>query len=137
VPMQGGLAVAIPSMHSGGMLDSRVQVLDSTLVLSLIERARQSPRLRTNHNFHSSLEDNPHRFLNLMIRGTYITPHRHRDPPKCESFLVLEGELAFFTWDDAGQIASTFWGAIHSESISSPASGILLRFLAPMLSVSK
>jgi cupin fold WbuC family metalloprotein len=53
------------------------------------------------------MEDNPHRFLNVMIRGTYVTPHRHRDPPKSESFIVLEGELAFFTFDDAGEITST------------------------------
>jgi cupin fold WbuC family metalloprotein len=84
-----------------------VQVIDSALFVALIERARQSPRLRTNHNFHSSMEDNPHRFLNVMIRGTYIAPHRHRDPPKAESFVVLEGELAFFTFDNAGQITST------------------------------
>jgi cupin fold WbuC family metalloprotein len=77
------------------MPDARVQLLDSTLFRSLIERARQSPRLRTNHNFHSSMEDNPHRFLNVMVRGTYIAPHRHHDPPKSESFLVLEGELAY------------------------------------------
>ena len=89
------------------MPDSPLQVLDSALFPALIERAHRSPRLRTNHNFHSSMEDNPHRFLNAMVRGTYITPHRHRDPPKSESFLVLEGELAFFTFDDAGQIAST------------------------------
>jgi cupin fold WbuC family metalloprotein len=88
------------------MPDARVQLLDSALFRSLIERARQSPRLRTNHNFHSSMEDNPHRFLNVMVRGTYIAPHRHRDPPKSESFLVLEGELAFFTFDDAGHIDS-------------------------------
>jgi hypothetical protein len=42
-----------------------------------------------------------------MIQGTYIAPHRHRDAPKTESFIVLEGELAFFTFDDAGQITST------------------------------
>jgi cupin fold WbuC family metalloprotein len=94
-------------MHSGGMAESPVQVIDSALCLALIERARQSPRLRTNHNFHSSMADNPHRFLNVMVRGTYIAPHRHSDPPKCESFLALEGELAFFTFDDAGQIASS------------------------------
>ena len=86
---------------------SPVQLLDAGLFASLIERARQSPRLRTNHNFHSSMEDNPHRFLNVMVKGTYITPHRHRDPPKSESFIVLEGELAFFTFDDAGQITGT------------------------------
>lgn len=86
---------------------SPTQLLDSTLIASLIERARQSPRLRTNHNFHTSMDDNPHRFLNVMVRGTYIAPHRHRNPPKSETFIVLEGELAFFTFDDAGLAAST------------------------------
>jgi cupin fold WbuC family metalloprotein len=90
------------------MPDSALQVINAALFPSLIEHARQSPRLRMNHNFHSSMEDNPHRFLNVMIQGTYIAPHRHRDPPKAESFLVLEGQLAFFTFDDAGQITSTF-----------------------------
>lgn len=84
-----------------------IQLLDTALLASLIERARKSPRLRVNHNFHASMEDNPHRFLNVMIRGTYIAPHRHLDPPKAESFLVLEGEIAFFTFDDSGRIAST------------------------------
>ncbi len=84
-----------------------IQLLDAALFGSLVERARQSPRLRTNHNFHASMEDNPHRFLNVMIRGTYIAPHRHLDPPKAESFLVLEGEIAFFTFDDSGRIASS------------------------------
>jgi cupin fold WbuC family metalloprotein len=89
------------------MPDSPVQVIDAALFRALIERAGESPRLLTNHNFHTSKEDNPHRFLNVMVRGTYIAPHRHRDPPKSESFLVLEGELAFFTFDDGGQITGT------------------------------
>lgn len=89
------------------MLDPRIRFLDSELFRELIERAGRSPRLRTNHNFHLSMEDNPHRFLNVMLRGTYITPHRHIDPPKSESFLALEGELAFFTFDDGGRIATT------------------------------
>jgi cupin fold WbuC family metalloprotein len=84
--------------------DRRIQLFDSELFEELLERAAHSPRLRTNHNFHVSMEDNPHRFLNVMLRGTYITPHRHRDPPKAESFLVLSGELAFFTFDESGQI---------------------------------
>jgi cupin fold WbuC family metalloprotein len=88
-----------------GISDQRIQLLDSELFEELLERARKSPRLRTNHNFHGSMEDNPHRFLNVMLKGTYITPHRHRNPPKAESFLVVNGELAFFTFDDSGQIA--------------------------------
>ncbi len=88
------------------MDDSRIQFLTQDLFQTLIERARRSPRLRTNHNFHSSMDDNPHRFLNVLVRGTYITPHRHLDPPKAESFLVLSGEIEFFVFDDQGKVAS-------------------------------
>jgi len=81
-------------------------ILDSKLFDGLVEVARTSPRLRTNHNFHRSMEENPHRFLNVMARGTYIAPHRHVDPPKSESFIVLRGQLAFFTFDDEGGVAT-------------------------------
>jgi cupin fold WbuC family metalloprotein len=84
-----------------------IQLIDAALFESLIHRARNSPRLRTNHNFHAGMEENPHRFLNVMIQGTYIAPHRHLDPPKAEAFLVLAGEIAFFTFDDSGRIATT------------------------------
>jgi cupin fold WbuC family metalloprotein len=81
-----------------------IQLIDRNLFQTLIEKARRSPRLRTNHNFHGSMEENPHRFLNVMTRGTYVTPHRHLDPPKSEAFLVLSGEIAFFIFDDYGNV---------------------------------
>lgn len=57
-----------------------------------------------NHNFHAGPSDNPHRFLNVMLRGTYVQPHRHLDPPKSETFLVLEGRAAVFLFDDEGGV---------------------------------
>ena len=89
------------------ILVSNIQTLNRALIDELIERAKGSRRLRVNHNFHASMEDNPHRFLNVMVKGTYVAPHRHLDPPKPESFVVLEGRLAFFTFDDAGNIANS------------------------------
>jgi cupin fold WbuC family metalloprotein len=88
-------------------MDAAVQTLNRALFNDLIERAQRSPRLRINHNFHASMEDNPHRFLNVMAKGTYVAPHRHLDPPKAESFVVLEGEVAFFIFDDAGKVTRT------------------------------
>jgi cupin fold WbuC family metalloprotein len=82
----------------------KTQLLDRALFDSLSERAQQSPRLRANHNFHGSMEENPHRFLNVMARGTYVTPHRHLDPPKTEAFLALSGEIAVFLFDDEGNV---------------------------------
>ena len=82
-----------------------IQLLDDALLDSLVARAAASPRLRSNHNFHQAPVDNPHRFLNALVRGTYCPPHRHQTVPKDESFVVLRGELAAFIFDDTGQIA--------------------------------
>lgn len=84
--------------------DHRVQLITTELFEGVLGQARRSPRRRMNHNFHAGPDDNPHRFLNVMLHGTYVTPHRHTSPPKPESFLVLEGQLAFFLFDDAGQV---------------------------------
>ncbi len=81
-------------------------ILDANLFDDLVELARTSPRLRTNHNFHRNMDENPHRFLNVMLRGTYVAPHRHLNPPKSESFIVLRGEIAFFTLDEEGRVVS-------------------------------
>jgi len=81
-----------------------VQLIDQALLNATIERARQSTRLRTNHNFHTGPDDNPHRFLNAWVRGTYGAPHRHAAPPKAESFIVLQGEVAVLLFDDAGTV---------------------------------
>lgn len=85
---------------------SSVQLIDHALLAETIHRARTSPRLRTNHNFHASAADNPHRFLNAWVRGTYAAPHRHLLPPKAESFIVLQGEVAVFLFDDAGAVVA-------------------------------
>jgi len=90
------------------MHDARIQTFGPELFARLIGRARETPRRRINHNFHAAMEENPHRFLNAMLRGTYIAPHRHLAPPKAEAFLVLSGEVAFFVFDDAGAIAGTW-----------------------------
>jgi cupin fold WbuC family metalloprotein len=81
-----------------------VQLIDRPLIDGLLAEARRLPRLRLNHNFHRELEENPNRLLNVLIRGTYIAPHRHLDPPKAEAFLVLEGRAAFFIFDDRGVV---------------------------------
>ncbi len=96
-----------------------LQLITSELFERVLGEARRSPRRRMNFNFHPSLRDNPHRFLNVMLRGAYIAPHRHLDPPKSETFLVLEGQLAFFLFDDVGRVTER-----HLLGQGSPALGI-------------
>lgn len=79
-----------------------IQIITRPLLDELTERAKTSARLRTNHNFHATFDENPNRFLNVMVKGTYVTPHRHTTPPKSESFVVLRGKLLFITFDDQG-----------------------------------
>ena len=82
------------------------RLITDELIAQLIESAQKSPRRRINYNFHSSAEDNPHRFLNVFLKGSYVQPHRHLRPPKAESFLVLRGQMAAFIFDDNGRVIS-------------------------------
>ncbi|MEM1413706.1 MAG: WbuC family cupin fold metalloprotein [Myxococcota bacterium] len=81
-----------------------LQLIDDALLDDLVARARKTERLRLNHNFHAGPSDNPHRFLNALIRGTYVCPHRHTTPPKDEAFLVLRGEVGIAVFDDEGRV---------------------------------
>lgn len=83
---------------------SGVQLITDELVASVIEQARLSPRRRMNYNFHGSAGENPHRFLNVFLEGSYVRPHRHRSVPKAESFIVLRGHMAAFVFDDRGEV---------------------------------
>jgi cupin fold WbuC family metalloprotein len=73
--------------------------LDDTLAAS-----RVSPRKRIIQPFHRDESAALHRMFNAVQPDSYIAPHRHLDPPKDESWIVLRGALAFFTFGDQGAI---------------------------------
>lgn len=81
-----------------------MKIIDEHLLDETREKALQSPRLRMNYNFHERLDDPVNRLLNVMEPGTYLPPHRHLDPDKDETFLILRGKVALFTFDDEGNI---------------------------------
>ena len=87
------------------------QLIEESIFKKVIEEAKQSPRKRKNYNYHKVPAENPHRFLNAMVKGTYCQPHRHINPPKHEAFVILKGRVKFFLFDDAGKIA-------HSEILN-------------------
>ena len=88
-------------------MSDTVQLLNTDLIQQILSAAQQSPRGRMNHNFHPGAASNPHRFLNVMCRGTYVTPHRHLLPPKSESFVILHGEVLFLLFDDDGRVTES------------------------------
>ena len=69
---------------------------------NLTAQIKASPRLRMNLNFHQSLDEKCHRFLNAVKPGANIPIHRH--PEKEESFVVLRGRIRVITYNDDGTI---------------------------------
>lgn len=77
-------------------------VITQAILDELTEKAKESERLRMNYNFHQSLEDKCHRFLNAVEPGTVVPIHRH--PTKDESFVILRGKVRVTTHNDDGSI---------------------------------
>ena len=88
-------------------------VISKHILDDLSEKAKASPRLRMNLNFHESLEDKCHRFLNAVEPGADIPIHRH--PDKEESFIVLRGKIRVTTYND--------YGSVIEDHILSPTEG--------------
>lgn len=84
-----------------------MKIINEQLLDKTTAKAKQSPRLRMNYNFHEELDDPVNRLLNAMEPGTYIRPHRHLNPSKDEIFLLLRGKAVLFLFDDKGNITET------------------------------
>ena len=79
-----------------------MSIIDEALLNSVTNKAKESPRLRMNYNFHQSLDDKCHRFLNAVEPGTEVPIHRH--PTKDESFVLLRGRVRVNTYNDDGSV---------------------------------
>lgn len=79
-----------------------MKLIDKQLIDEVSRQAKQSDRLRMNHNFHQSLDEKCHRFLNAVEPGTKVEIHRH--PTKDESFVLLCGRVRVNTYNDDGTV---------------------------------
>ena len=79
--------------------------LSQDLLEGALTASHSSPRRRIIQPLHRSEGATLHRMFNAVQPDSYIPPHRHLDPPKAESWIVLRGALAFFTFDDGGAIS--------------------------------
>ena len=77
-------------------------VINEELLDEVSEQAKSSPRLRMNYNFHHSLDERCHRFLNAVEPRTEVPIHRH--PTKDETFVLLRGRVRVTTHNDDGTI---------------------------------
>lgn len=75
-------------------------LIDQQVLENLTAKAKTSPRLRMNLNFHQSLDEKYHRFLNALEPGTEVPVHHH--PMKDETFVLLRGKVKVRTYADDG-----------------------------------
>lgn len=81
--------------------------IDTALLDHVNRLAATSPRGRRNFNFHRSDDDASHRLMNAIEPGSYIQPHRHLDPAKDETLVVVRGQLGAVVFDEAGSVVAT------------------------------
>jgi cupin fold WbuC family metalloprotein len=82
-----------------------VTVIGPAQVAEAVALSRQSPRRRIICPFHPTEDASLHRMLNVVQPGSYIQPHRHANPPKDESIVVLKGAIACVIFSDGGAVA--------------------------------
>ena len=79
-------------------------LIDDVLLDRLLDQAAASARRRKNHNFHATDSHPCQRLLNAILEDSYIQPHRHLDPAKDETLVMLRGRLGILFFDAAGAI---------------------------------
>lgn len=75
-----------------------MQKINTSLLDRVTEAAKQSPRLRMNHNFHDSLDAPAQRLLNALEPGTELPIHRHRNT--AETYILLRGRINVIFYND-------------------------------------
>jgi len=95
-----------------------VLVIDAKLIKAKAAHAAESKRKREIHILHTGDEDTLQRMLNSVQPGSYIAPHRHTATPKAESFIVLQGSIAFVIFDDGPKHDEQAWLIDPKKGIS-------------------
>lgn len=78
-----------------------MKIIDKNLLDSVTEKAKVSPRLRMNYNFHEDLSDKCQRLLDALEPGTVMPIHHHKVD---EMFVILRGSLKVNTYNDDGEV---------------------------------
>ena len=80
-------------------------IINKELINKVSEQAKSSPRLRMNYNFHQSLDEKCHRFLNAVEPGTVMPIHRHKGTS--ETCVCVRGRFEEYFYDSEGHLAET------------------------------
>lgn len=75
-------------------------IINDKLLDEILERAQDSPRLRMNMDMRNSAEDMSQRMLNVLLPGTIVPIHRHRETS--ETTIIIRGKLFMVFYDEMG-----------------------------------
>ena len=78
--------------------------ITQSLLDSLTEQAKASPRLRMNYDLRNSADDKSQRMLNAIEPGSPIPIHRHRK--SSETVVCLRGKLVWEYYDELERICT-------------------------------
>jgi len=87
--------------------------IDDELLNKVSQKAKESPRLRMNYNFHEHLDDKVQRLLNALEPGTLLPVHRHRHT--AETYILLRGKIKVLFYNGLREL--------QEEEILSPQEG--------------
>ena len=96
---------------------SAVTIIDTNLLDQAVQASRVNDRGRIILPLHKSADETLHRMFNALQPGTYIPPHRHAQPFKAESILVLRGSLCFVIFDESGRVTQMTDLTVGTERI--------------------
>lgn len=95
-----------------------MKIIDQELLDTLSAQAAGTPRLRKNLNIHPSDDFCCHRLFNAVEPESYIRPHRHLDPAKDETFVIVRGKLGVIMFDEGGKVVEQVLLSAGGDSIA-------------------
>ena len=75
-------------------------LINSEFINSLLDRAKESPRLRQHYDLRNSTADTSQRMLNALLPGTEVPVHRHEET--AETVVCLVGKLEEIFYEEVG-----------------------------------
>lgn len=75
-------------------------IINNQLLDEIQDMAKESPRFRMNMDLRNSGEDKSQRMLNVLLPGTVVPIHRHRETS--ETTMIVRGKLFIVFYDDLG-----------------------------------
>lgn len=82
-----------------------MKLINEDLLNGVTQQAKESSRLRMNHNLHDSLEAKAQRLLNALEPGTVLPVHRH--PNTAETYILLRGKIKVMFYNDRKEMTES------------------------------